>query len=458
MEKRRKILIVDDNEDILFVLKILLDPYVESIEMTAYPATIPRLVEDFRPDVIMLDMNFRRDASSGAEGFEWLSKILQQDPSAVVVMMSAYADMDKAVQAIRLGAMDFIAKPWEREKLLATINSALKLKASERKGEIFRRQISELNSLGASEIVGRSPAMREIFAMMEKVASTDANVLILGENGTGKDMVARNIHNLSSRRDGVFVSLDLGSISESLFESELFGYEKGAFTSAQKGKPGRIEIASGGTLFLDEIANLSPAMQSKMLTAIEKRQISHLGSTDTIDVDVRLISATNADIYSAVEGGAFRRDLFYRIDTIEITLPPLRERGDDVIVLAEHFLEKFRNKYKKNITGLSAGAVGSLAAYPWPGNVRELQNAVERAVIMSSGKVLDAGDFVLASSGRGGGRHKESQNLNLETLEQEAIRRAIALSGGNLNKAAGMLGISRYALYRKMGKNESEQE
>jgi DNA-binding NtrC family response regulator len=452
MEKQGKILIVDDNEDILFALKILLDPYIEQIELTAYPETIPRFIDQFQPDVVLLDMNFRRDANSGEEGFEWLGRILQQDPSAVVVMMTAYADMDKAMRAIRLGAMDFIAKPWEREKLLATIHSALKLRASQRKANILSTHISGSNALNTSEIIGQSPSMLQVLDMIERVASTDANVLILGENGTGKDLVARHIHNRSLRREGVFVSLDLGTISESLFESELFGYEKGAFTNALKRKVGRIEIASGGTLFLDEIANLSPAIQAKMLTALERREITHLGSTQAIEVDVRLVSATNSDIYAAVEQGEFRRDLLYRINTIEVTLPPLRNRGEDILLLADYFLARFSNKYKKDISGLSPSAVRSLVAYSWPGNVRELQNAIERAVIISQGKELDASDFAFKPTKKGGDKPKESDSLNLESIEQQTIQRALTLSCGNIGEAAKLLGISRYALYRKMGK------
>jgi len=454
MEKTGKILVVDDNEDVLFALNVLLAPHVEKVKVTTNPESIPRFMEEFRPDVVLLDMNFSKDAISGVEGFHWLERILRIDPSATVLMITAYADTAKAVQAIKSGATDFIPKPWERDKLLATINSAVRLGESRRRNEELQNRISAVNIENTDAMIGESEGMKEIFSMIGKVAATEANILILGESGTGKDLIARNIHNKSPRVGEIFVNIDLGTISESLFESELFGYEKGAFTDARKDKQGRIEIASGGTLFLDEITNLSPAMQAKMLTVLEKKYVSRLGSTKNIPVDVRLISATNADIYKAVGDGRFRQDLLYRINTIEINIPPLRERGDDVILLAGHFLDKFGRKYKKRLGGLSRDAVKKLMAYPWPGNVRELQNAVERAVILSQGKLLGGEDFVLVA---GGGTHKKDNgNLNLETLEQDAIRRAVAQADGNLNKAAELLGITRFALYRKMNRDEKE--
>lgn len=450
MGKTGKILIVDDNEDVLFALNVLLSPHVEKIKVTTNPESIPRFLDEFMPDIILLDMNYKKDVISGAEGLQWLEKILKINPMAVVIMITAYADTAKAVKAIKAGATDFIAKPWENDKLIATINAALKLCESQRKSETLQNQILNINNENTDRIIGESDEMKYIFGMIEKIAETDANVLILGENGTGKDLIARNIHNKSARANKVFVSIDLGTISESLFESELFGYEKGAFTDAKKEKQGRIEIASGGTLFLDEIANLSSAMQAKMLTAIEKRYISRLGATKNIPVNVRFISATNADIYKNVENGNFRRDLLYRINTIEINIPPLRERGDDIILLANHFISKFSNKYKKDIRGLSKEAVKKLSVYSWPGNVRELQNSVERAVIMASGRLLKSEDFFLASNGSS--RYKHTEEFNLEKLEQNTIKKAIECAEGNLNKAAELLGISRFALYRKIDK------
>ncbi len=448
--KHGKILIVDDNEDVLFALNTLLMQYVEKIKVTTNPENIERFVNDFAPDIILLDMNFKKDVISGNEGFLWLEKILKTDPEAIVVLMTAYADTDKAVQAIKSGATDFISKPWDKEKLLATINTALKLKESRREVASLKSKVSSFAAHAVGEIIGESEVMQNIFSIIEKLADVDANILILGENGTGKDLIAHTIHNNSPRAGEVFVSIDLGAVSESLFESELFGYERGAFTDAKKDKQGRMEVASGGTLFLDEIANLSPAMQAKMLTAIEKKQISRLGSTKMLPIDVRFLSATNADIYSAVANGAFRQDLLYRINTIEINIPPLRERGNDILLLAEFFLEKFRNKYKKEIRNISKEATRKLFAYKWPGNVRELQNVIERAVILSPHRMLAAEDIILSSTENM--RGSTSDELNLETLEQTAIEKALNISNGNLTKAAEMLGISRFALYRKIGK------
>lgn len=451
MEKNGKILIVDDNEDVLFALNALLYPYVEKIKVITDPARIERFIDDFQPDVILLDMNFQRDTVSGKEGFFWLEKILKIDAQAIVVLMTAYADTEKAVRAIKAGATDFISKPWENEKLLVTVLSGLKLRKSQKQVDSLKTQMQALNTADAVfEIIGESEPMQRVFSLVEKLSDTDANILILGENGTGKDLIARAIYHNSPRAKNVFVTLDLGSVSESLFESELFGYERGAFTDAKKEKPGRMEIASGGTLFLDEIGNLSLPMQAKMLTAIEKKCITRLGSTKNIDIDVRFISATNADIYTAVDNGEFRQDLLYRINTIEIHIPPLRERGNDIILLAEHFLERYAHKYRKDIQKISQEAKRKLLAYQWYGNVRELQNTVERAVILSSGKVLKPEDFVLSVNDNR--RSKEIENLNLEEIEREAIERALKLSSGNLNKAADMLGISRFALYRKINK------
>ncbi len=451
MDKKGKILIIDDNEDVLFALNILLSPNVEKVKVSTDPGKIPHFMNQFQPDVILLDMNFSRDVSSGQEGFQWLGHILQTDPQAIVILMTAYADTEKAVQAIKAGATDFISKPWEKEKLLATLFSALKLKASQTEVDTLKKQMEVLNNSDTTyEIIGESGAMQEIYSLIEKLADTDANILILGENGTGKDLVARAIYHHSPRSGKVFVSIDLGSIPESLFESELFGYEKGAFTDAKKEKPGRMEAASGGTLFLDEIANLSMPMQAKLLTAIEKKYISRLGSNKSIPIDVRFISATNADIYREVADGNFRQDLLYRINTIELHIPPLRDRGKDVILLTEYFIRKFAPKYKKNIQGISPEAKNKLLTYSWPGNVRELQNAVERAVILSSGYLLSSNDFPLQTVPNK--KKKEYEILNLEELEKEAIEKALEHSDGNMNKAAELLGISRFALYRKIKK------
>ena len=448
MPGKGKILIIDDNEDVLFALSLLLEPHVESISVSADPAGLIHLAEQCQPDVILLDMNFRRDASSGQEGFFWLQKILEVDPQAVVIFMTAYADTDKAVQAVKAGATDFIPKPWQKDKLLATISSALQLRASRNEVNNLKKQVTVLYDAPAGEIIGESEAMQHIFSLIAKLSGTDTNILILGENGTGKDLVARAIYRHSPRSGEIFTSIDLGSIPESLFESELFGYEKGAFTDARKEKPGRMEAASGGTLFLDEIANLSLSMQAKLLTTIEKKQITRLGSNKIIPVDVRFICATNADIYRDVEDGRFRQDLLYRINTIELHIPPLRERGNDIILLAEYFVRRFAMKYKKNIQGIAKEVQKKLLAYHWPGNVRELQHAVERALILSDGNILKSCDFILQPTQSH--HRKTAESLNLETLEAQTIEKALERTGGNINKAAELLGITRFALYRKL--------
>ena len=450
MEGQGKIFIVDDNEDVLFALNLLLQPYVEKIKVATDPSRIEHFMRTFEPDVILLDMNFSRDAISGQEGFDCLEQILGIDPEAVVLFMTAYADTEKAVRAIKAGATDFISKPWEKEKLLATLSSAVKLRQSRREVKLLKDRVEMLSDQekGVPLMIGQSKVMQEVFTTIRRLSETDANILILGENGTGKDLVARSLRFFSPRQHADFVTIDLGSVPESLFESELFGYEKGAFTDARKAKAGRLEVASGGTLFLDEIGNLSLSMQSKLLTAIEKRRISRLGATKSIPIDVRLICATNADIRQMVEEGTFRQDLLYRINTIEIHIPPLRERGDDIVLLAEHFLQKYAHKYKKEIQGLSREAKQKLLRYSWPGNVRELQHAIERAVILAQFGWLRPDDFMLTPQ-----PEKKSlldETLNLEELELKAIQRAMKKAVGNVSNAAEMLGITRYTLYRKL--------
>ena len=452
MEQLGKILIVDDNEDVLFALNLLLEPYVEKVKVAVTPDRIEHFMTTFQPDIILLDMNFSRDAISGQEGFDSLKQILAIDPQAVVIFMTAYADTDKAVRAIKAGATDFIPKPWEKEKLLATLSSGMKLRRSRCEINLLKEQVEVLSNgvSGSSEetIIGESGAMQEVFSTVDKLRDADANILILGENGTGKDVIARLLYRNSPRYGKPFVTIDLGSIPEQLFESELFGYEKGAFTDARKPKAGRMEVATGGTLFLDEIGNLSLPMQAKLLTAIEKRQISRLGSTQALSIDVRLICATNADIRHLVEDGAFRQDLLYRINTIELHIPPLRERGNDILLLAEHFLQRYARKYQKEMRGLTREAKNKLLKYAWPGNVRELQHTMERAVILGDG--LRPENFVFqASASR---PKKEEEVLNLEQLERQAVERAMRLSEGNVTRAAEYLGITRFALYRKLEK------
>ena len=454
MEKKGKILIVDDNEDVLLSLNMLLKPYVEGIRVITTPERIIGMMDSFMPDVIMLDMNFHRDAISGEEGYEWLEKILAHNPKSVVLFITAYVDTEKAVRAIKAGAIDFIPKPWDRNKLLDTVKSAVEL--------------SRERNLDSSDLIGECPAMKELKAQMMRVAATDANVLITGENGTGKDVVAHALHQLSDRARKPFVNIDLGCIPENLFESELFGYEKGAFTDAKNAKEGRIETADGGTLFLDEIGNLNLPMQQKLLTVIEKRETQRIGSNKVSRVDVRILAATNANLREKVGEGAFRQDLFYRLNTIELHLPPLRERGEDIVLLAEYFLKIYSGKYSVGDVVLGASAKQKLLKHTWPGNVRELQHCIERAIVLGDKTELAAEDIRLedsvvvsgasssdSSSGSSSSSSSSSVNidsLNLQTLEREAIKRAISLSNGNLTQAAELLGITRFALYRKIDK------
>lgn len=450
MEKKGKILIVDDNEDVLLSLNMLLKPYVEGIRVINTPERIIGMMDSFMPDVIMLDMNFHRDAISGEEGYEWLEKILAHNPKSVVLFITAYVDTEKAVRAIKAGAIDFIPKPWDRNKLLDTVKSAVEL--------------SRERNLDSSDLIGECPAMKELKAQMMRVAATDANVLITGENGTGKDVVAHALHQLSDRARKPFVNIDLGCIPENLFESELFGYEKGAFTDAKNAKEGRIETADGGTLFLDEIGNLNLPMQQKLLTVIEKRETQRIGSNKVSHVDVRILAATNANLREKVGEGAFRQDLFYRLNTIELHLPPLRERGEDIVLLAEYFLKIYSGKYSVGDVVLGASAKQKLLKHTWPGNVRELQHCIERAIVLGDKTELAAEDIRLedsvvvsgaSSSDSSSGSSSSSVNidsLNLQTLEREAIKRAISLSNGNLTQAAELLGITRFALYRKIDK------
>lgn len=441
MEKKGKILIVDDNEDVLLSLNMLLKPYVEGIRVINTPERIIGMMDSFRPDVIMLDMNFHRDAISGEEGYEWLEKILAHNPKSVVLFITAYVDTEKAVRAIKAGAIDFIPKPWDRNKLLDTVKSAVEL--------------SRERNLDSSDLIGECPAMKELKAQMMRVAATDANVLITGENGTGKDVVAHALHQLSDRARKPFVNIDLGCIPENLFESELFGYEKGAFTDAKNAKEGRIETADGGTLFLDEIGNLNLPMQQKLLTVIEKRETQRIGSNKVSHVNVRILAATNAHLREKVGEGTFRQDLFYRLNTIELHLPPLRDRGEDIVLLAEYFLKIYSGKYSVGDVRLGASAKQKLLKHTWPGNVRELQHCIERAIVLGDKTELAAEDIRLEDSVVASGTSSGSikvDSLNLQTLEREAIKRAISLSNGNLTQAAELLGITRFALYRKIDK------
>ncbi|MDX1618265.1 MAG: sigma-54 dependent transcriptional regulator [Balneolaceae bacterium] len=454
--KAGNILVVDDDSDVLHAAKLLLKQHVSKVDTEKNPKSIPNLLRNNNYDVILLDMNFTEDVSSGEEGFYWLKKIQEIDPSLAVVLITAYGDVEKAVRAVKKGATDFVLKPWQNEKLLATISSAMNLARSRREVNTLRdrqKLISADIDQHYQDIIGRSPSMLNVFETIEKVAKTDANVLILGENGTGKELVARALHRRSDRNDEVFINVDMGAIPENLFESELFGHEKGAFTDAKESRAGRFEVASGGTLFLDEIGNLPIQLQSKLLTVLESRKVIRVGSNKPIDIDIRLICATNMPMQKMIKENGFRQDLLYRINTIEIQLPPLRERVEDIPLLAEHFLERYSRKYSKQITKLSEGAMKKLKSYGWPGNVRELQHSVERAVIMTDHDVLQPEDFLLTSLANDEEK-MVFEDYNLEEVEKTVIRKALDKHEGNISKTAEELGLTRASLYRRMEKYE----
>ncbi|MEZ4697800.1 MAG: sigma-54 dependent transcriptional regulator [Rhodothermales bacterium] len=451
------LLIVDDDADVLHALQLLLKKHARAVHTERNPERVPSLLHNTSYDLILLDMNFREDVTSGREGFHWLAKILEIDPAATVVLITAYGDVETAVRAIKQGAADFVLKPWQNERLLATLTSAARLRESRVEVQRLQSQGRQLNEDLDSpyrDIIGSSPNMIRVFETINKVARTDANVLILGENGTGKELAARAVHRASKRADEVFVTVDMAAIPESLFESELFGHVKGAFTDARADRAGRFEIASGGTLFLDEIGDLSPPLQAKLLTALQRREVIRVGSNKPIPFDVRLICATNMPIYDMVRENRFRQDLLYRINTVELRMPPLRERLDDISLLANFYLDMYRKRYSSPVTGISPAAVAKLEKYHWPGNVRELQHMVERAVIMTESTVLQPDDFFFA------GQHEPDEALdgfvfdtfNLEEVEKTVIRRALDKSGGNISQAADQLGLTRGSLYRRLEK------
>jgi DNA-binding NtrC family response regulator len=451
-QKTGNILIVDDDKDVIHAARFFLKQHMAVVDAEENPDNIPTLLKNENYDVILLDMNFTKDVTSGIEGFQWLDKILEIDPSAVVVLITAYGDVEMAVRAIKSGATDFVLKPWQNEKLLATISSAMNLRQSRREAENLRlrqRQLSADLDKPFHDFIGSCSAIMNVFETIEKVSRTDANVLILGENGTGKELVAREMHRRSNRADEVFISVDMGALSETLFESELFGHVKGAFTDAREDRAGRFEVASGGTLFLDEIGNIPLPCQTKLLSALQNREIFRLGSNKPVTIDIRLISATNQYIHERVSRKEFREDLLYRINTVEIQLPPLRERQGDIPLLVDHFLQIYCRKYGVSLKRLHEATLKKLERYHWPGNVRELQHAIERAVIMSDSAALKPTDFLFPSRDI----REESlsiEDYNLEEIEKIAVRKAIKKHGGNISKAAKELGLTRSSLYRRM--------
>jgi len=450
-----KILMIDDDEDVLFAAKMLLKKHARQIIIEKNPKKIPFLLNNDTYDVILLDMNFSKDTTSGKEGFFWLEKILEHDPSLVVIMITAFGDVEMAVEALKKGATDFILKPWQNEKLLATLGTAMKLKESYREVDKLKKakkQLEEELNMPFKEIIGKSRSIQEVFRMIEKVASTDANVLILGENGTGKELVARAIHQRSLRRENSFVTVDMGAITTTLFESELFGHKKGAFTDAREDRAGRFEIANEGTLFLDEIGNLPMSLQSKLLTVLQSRQVTRIGTNKPIPIDIRLVCATNMPVYDMVRENTFRQDLLYRINTVEIKIPPLRERREDIPLLAEHFLNQYAKKYRKEISEINEKAMEELRTYHWPGNIRELQHAIERAVIMSDNDEVEVHDLFLQASDEEM-NNIGLDNMNLEDVERSVIKKALDMHEGNISKAAEDLGLTRASLYRRLEKH-----
>jgi len=450
-ESRGNILIVDDDKSLLRTLQLLLKDEFNRVDTVSNPNRIPQEVSSGNHDVVLLDMNFSAGVQTGNEGIYWMNEILKMDPTIVVILITAYGDVQLAVRAMKEGATDFIVKPWENEKLIATLKTGVKLRQSSRK--IFQlesqRNIvhTDLNRM-FQFVPGDSPEMQKVMDIIKKVAATDANVLLLGENGTGKEVIAREIHMQSNRKDQVFMSVDLGSLSETLFESELFGHVKGAFTGADSDRTGRFESAMGGTLFLDEIGNLPLSLQGKLLTAIQRKKIIPLGSTVERLIDMRLICATNRPIYDMVNENLFREDLLYRINTVQIDVPSLRDRGEDIIRLAEYFLLKYARKYRKQDLKMNRGAIQKFLSYSWPGNVRELEHSIEKAVILTDKKILTEDDFIFSP------RHekKEKELASIEDIERYYILKALQKHRGKLTEVAKELNLSRQTIYRKLKK------
>lgn len=447
-----KLLIVDDHKQVLKALIQLLEPEFETVTGISNPNQIISLINKEEIDVILLDMNFSAGVNTGNEGIYWLNRILKSDPMAVVVMITAYADAGLAVRALKEGAIDFVVKPWDNNKLIATLRAALKLRQSKVENIRLRekqKQIVKINTSPDGLLIGNSSAMEEVFRLMNKVAATDANILVAGENGTGKELIVKEIHNKSRRADEVFISIDMNTISESLFESEMFGHIKGAFTDAKGDRTGWFETASGGTLFLDEIGNLSFSMQSKLLTAIQNRVIHKVGSNKPVPFDIRLICATNKDINDMVSKNIFREDLYYRINTIVIELPPLRKRGEDIILLAEHFLKEYANKYGKFHLRFNGKTIDKLMKYSWPGNVRELRHTVEKAVILCDSDILKPDDFIISHQVQ---QPELERPMTFAEIERRAIQDALNNNNGSILKASKELGLARQTMYNKMQK------
>ena len=446
------ILVVDDNKSILSALEILLSPEFKEVTLLSNPSQIPSELRKLDYNLVILDMNFSAGINTGNEGIYWLERIRETNPEISVVMITAYGDISTAVKALKAGASDFVLKPWDNDKLLATLKLAVQLNFSKKEVSHLRERETELKKALAREqkyIIGSSPGLIHVMKMVRKVAGTEANVLITGENGTGKELIAQEIHRSSDRSEEVMVSVDMGAISETLFESELFGHVKGSFTDAHESRPGKFETAEKGTLFLDEIGNLSFHLQGKILAAIENRHITRIGSNQPVPINIRLICATNRNLEHMVQEGLFREDLLYRINTIQIEVPPLRDRGNDIVLLTDFFLTKFASRYNKTGLKINQQAHEKLLKYKWPGNIRELQHTIEKAVILSESSILKPEDFYLKSSDRA---MINGTNPTLEEAEYRLIKEALERNGGNYSAAADQLGITRQTLYNKLKK------
>ncbi|MDY8137521.1 sigma-54 dependent transcriptional regulator [Aquimarina sp. 2201CG5-10] len=442
--KNANILVIDDDTDVLTAIRLLLKSSVKEVVTEKNPNHILSLLGKTKFDLVILDMNFNGLINTGNEGIYWLKKIKEFDQEVDVILITAYGDMDLAIRSLKDGASDFLVKPWKNEKLVEAISDIL----NKKKTNISKKWNPAIEG---QEFIGESKVMEDVFLKIKKVAPTDANVLILGENGTGKDLIAKAIHNSSLRKDQPFVKVDVGALTETLFESELFGYKKGAFTDAREDRKGRFEAAQGGTLFLDEIGNITLQQQARLLTVLQNRQVTPLGSNQPISIDIRLICATNVGLSSLADENKFRKDLIYRINTVEIMVPKLKDRGGDILLLAKHFIEQYSDKYMKSTLVLDDSFKKKLSSYHFPGNVRELQYALERAVIMIDSTTLSAEDLVFSPIES----HKtieEPKNLNLEEIEKNAILKVIEKNSGNISKSAKELGITRTALYRRLNK------
>lgn len=446
--KNASILVIDDDQDVLTAVRLLLKTEAKEVVTEKNPENIHSILSKQHFDVILLDMNFKSSINTGNEGIYWLGKIKELRSEAAVIMITAYGDIDLAVRSLKEGAADFVVKPWHNEKLLTTIREAIK-----RKGKAASTPSFRADSVIGTELLGESEVMQDIFHKIEKIAPTDANILILGENGTGKDLIAKAIHQQSLRSEKVYVKVDVGALTESLFESELFGHKKGAFTDAREDRIGRFEAATGGTLFMDEIGNISLHQQAKLLSVLQNRQVVKLGTNMPVDINIRLICATNVPLNELANESRFRKDLIYRINTVEIMVPPLRKRGNDIILLAKHFSRIYSNKYLKPVLEFDSRAMEKLLSYHYPGNIRELQYTIERAVIMADGNVLQASDLIFSPiESSPVMQTEEPDELKLSAVEKNTILRVIEKHNGNITKAAKELGLTRTALYRRLSK------